>query len=417
MLVVQKYGGTSVGSTERIRLVAQRIQNTIARGHQCVVVVSAMGHSTDALVDLAKEIADVPDAREMDSLLATGEQVSASLLAMRLVHMGTPAQSLTGWQAGIATEDVHGNARVTSIETARLRQLIDSGITPIVTGFQGIANGNITTLGRGGSDTSAVALAAALHADICEIYTDVDGVYTTDPRVVQAARKLTEVSYDEMLELANLGAQVLHPRAVENAKHFAVPLVVRSSFSDEEGTSVVAITEQTLEGRQVVTGIAFERQVARIAVIGVPLQQHGLATIFSELASHGVNVDVIVQSVADAAAVDVSFTVHEPDLTKAVGIVESLQESLHFTRVERQSDLAKVSIVGAGMISNPGVAARMFVTLRDANIAVHMVSTSEIKVSCVVPADDVERAVKALHVTFVEADAEASLSEAGSAVK
>ncbi|EPZ41629.1 aspartate kinase [Alicyclobacillus acidoterrestris] len=417
MLVVQKYGGTSVGSTERIRLVAQRIQNTIARGHQCVVVVSAMGHSTDALVDLAKEIADVPDAREMDSLLATGEQVSASLLAMRLVHMGTPAQSLTGWQAGIATEDVHGNARVTSIETARLRQLIDSGITPIVTGFQGIANGNITTLGRGGSDTSAVALAAALHADICEIYTDVDGVYTTDPRVVQAARKLTEVSYDEMLELANLGAQVLHPRAVENAKHFAVPLVVRSSFSDEEGTSVVAITEQTLEGRQVVTGIAFERQVARIAVIGVPLQQHGLATIFSELASHGVNVDVIVQSVVDAAAVDVSFTVHEPDLTKAVGIVESLQESLHFTRVERQSDLAKVSIVGAGMISNPGVAARMFVTLRDANIAVHMVSTSEIKVSCVVPADDVERAVKALHVTFVEADAEASLSEAGSAVK
>lgn len=382
-----------------------------------MVVVSAMGHSTDALVDLAKEIADVPDAREMDSLLATGEQVSASLLAMRLVHMGTPAQSLTGWQAGIATEDVHGNARVTSIETARLRQLIDSGITPIVTGFQGIANGNITTLGRGGSDTSAVALAAALHADICEIYTDVDGVYTTDPRVVQAARKLTEVSYDEMLELANLGAQVLHPRAVENAKHFAVPLVVRSSFSDEEGTSVVAITEQTLEGRQVVTGIAFERQVARIAVIGVPLQQHGLATIFSELASHGVNVDVIVQSVVDAAAVDVSFTVHEPDLTKAVGIVESLQESLHFTRVERQSDLAKVSIVGAGMISNPGVAARMFVTLRDANIAVHMVSTSEIKVSCVVPADDVERAVKALHVTFVEADAEASLSEAGSAVK
>ncbi|GEO25052.1 aspartokinase 2 [Alicyclobacillus acidoterrestris] len=417
MLVVQKYGGTSVGSTERIRLVAQRIQNTIARGHQCVVVVSAMGHSTDALVDLAKEIADVPDAREMDSLLATGEQVSASLLAMRLVHLGTPAQSLTGWQAGIATEDVHGNARVTSIETARLRQLIDSGITPIVTGFQGIASGNITTLGRGGSDTSAVALAAALHADMCEIYTDVDGVYTTDPRVVQAARKLTEVSYDEMLELANLGAQVLHPRAVENAKHFAVPLVVRSSFSDEEGTCVVAITEQTLEGRQVVTGIAFERQVARIAVIGVPLQQHGLATIFSELASHGVNVDVIVQSVVDAAAVDVSFTVHEPDLTKAVGIVESLQDSLHFARVERQSDLAKVSIVGAGMISNPGVAARMFVTLRDANIAVHMVSTSEIKVSCVVPADDVERAVKALHVTFVEADAEASLSEAESAVK
>ncbi|MFB5191631.1 aspartate kinase [Alicyclobacillus fastidiosus] len=417
MLVVQKYGGTSVGSTERIRLVAERIQKTIALGHQCVVVVSAMGHSTDALVDLAKELSDEPDLREMDSLLATGEQVSASLLAMRLTHLGTSAQSLTGWQAGIETERVHGNARVSSIATAHVKSLLSQGITPVVTGFQGIAEGHITTLGRGGSDTSAVALAAALEADACEIYTDVDGVYTTDPRVVKQARKLTSVSYDEMLELANLGAQVLHPRAVENAKHFSVPLVVRSSFSEEEGTSVVAITENALEDRQVVTGIAFERQVARIAVIGVPLAQHGLATIFSELASHGVNVDVIVQSVVDAAAVDVSFTVNEPDVKQAVDIVEGLRSQLGYTGLESQTDLAKVSIVGAGMISNPGVAAKMFVALRDANIAVHMVSTSEIKVSCVVSASEVERAVKALHATFVEADAEASLTGAGSKSK
>ncbi|WAH35558.1 aspartate kinase [Alicyclobacillus dauci] len=410
MLVVQKYGGTSVGSTERIRVVANRVQRVVSEGHHCVVVVSAMGHSTDALVDLANELVPRADLREMDSLLSTGEQVSASLLAMRLIHLGCPAKSLTGWQAGIETEAVHGNARIAAIETATLRSLIDKGIVPIVTGFQGIADGEITTLGRGGSDTSAVALAAALSADVCEIYTDVDGVYTTDPRVVKTARKLDRVSYDEMLELANLGAQVLHPRAVENAKHFAVPLVVRSSFTEEEGTKVVAMTENRMEERHVVTGIAFERQVARIAVIGVPLEQHGLASVFSELAEHGVNVDVIVQSVVGEATVDVSFTVNEPDVERAVDIVQGLKSKLGFARVESESNLAKVSIVGAGMISNPGVAAQMFVTLRDANIFVQMVSTSEIKVSCVIPAGAVEAAVQALHHTFVDANSEVAVS-------
>ncbi|EJY54421.1 aspartate kinase [Alicyclobacillus hesperidum URH17-3-68] len=404
MLVVQKYGGTSVGSTERIRAVADRIASTASAGHAVVVVVSAMGHSTDALVDLAAELADSPDLREMDQLLATGEQVSAALVAMRLLTMGIQAKSLTGWQAGITTEPVHGNARVSQIDTRALQNLIANGIVPIVTGFQGIADGEVTTLGRGGSDTSAVALAAALGADVCEIYTDVDGVYTTDPRVVPNAKKLDDISYDEMLELANLGAQVLHPRAVENAKHFAVQLVVRSSFTEGDGTNVVAMTENRMEGRRVVTGIAFERHVARLAVVGVPLEEHALAAIFSSLAENGVNVDVIVQSVVDEVAVDVSFTVNESDLGRAVEVVSSLQPSLRFRKIEREAPLAKVSIVGAGMISNPGVAAQMFVALRDAQVPIHMVSTSEIKVSCVIPADLVEKAVQALHKTFVEAD-------------
>lgn len=405
MLVVQKYGGTSVGTTERIRAVADRVAQTTRDGHSCVVVVSAMGHSTDGLVQLAEELVSQKDAREMDQLLATGEQVSASLLAMRLLELGVKAQSMTGWQAGVQTEAIHGNARVASIETQALQALISDGVVPVVTGFQGIANGHVTTLGRGGSDTSAVALAAALNADLCEIYTDVDGVYTTDPRVVPQAVKLQDISYDEMLELANLGAQVLHPRAVENAKHFEVPLVVRSSFSEEDGTSVVAMTENRMEGRRVVTGIAFERQVARLAVIGVPHEGHGLAAIFSELAKHGVNVDVIVQSVVDDAVVDVSFTVNEADVGRAVEVVSTLQDGLRFRKIESESPLAKVSIVGAGMISNPGVAAQMFVALRDAEIPVHMVSTSEIKVSCVIAASDVEAAVQELHRTFVEADA------------
>lgn len=403
MLFVQKYGGTSVGSADRLRIVADRVRKTAAAGNQVVVVVSAMGHSTDALVNLADDLVSRPDLREMDSLLSTGEQVSASLLAMRLLHMGCKAQSMTGWQAGIQTEKVHGNARISSIDTNAITGLLGEGCIPIVTGFQGVADGEITTLGRGGSDTTAVALAAALGADACEIYTDVDGVYTTDPRVVPTAKKLVSVSYDEMLELANLGAQVLHPRAVENAKQFDVQLVVRSSFSEEGGTSVVAISDEHMEERKVVTGIAFERHVARIAVIGLPVHRHGLAVIFSELARSSVNVDVIVQSVVGDDVVDVSFSVVESDALRAVEIVRGLQDELSFSRVERETDLAKVSIVGAGMISNPGVAAQMFVTLRDANIPIHMVSTSEIKVSCVVPARFVDDAVLALHQSFVDA--------------
>ncbi|WP_067851238.1 aspartate kinase [Alicyclobacillus mali (ex Roth et al. 2021)] len=410
MLVVQKYGGTSVGSTERIRAVADRVARTRGEGHDVVVVVSAMGHTTDELVDLAGAIVDRPDAREMDQLLATGEQVSAALLAMRLISLGVPAKSLTGWQAGIATEPVHGNARVARIDTSALRALLAQGVVPVVTGFQGIADGEVTTLGRGGSDTSAVAIAAALGADLCEIYTDVEGVYTTDPRVVKTAQKLAAISYDEMLELANLGAQVLHPRAVENAKHFGVKLVVRSSFTERNGTEVVA--ENQMEGRRVVTGIAFERQVARVAVVGVPVEEHALASIFSALADRGVNVDVIVQSVVDEQAVDVSFTVHESDLDKAEQVVAELQPQIGFKRIEKESPLAKVSIVGAGMISNPGVAAQMFVALRDAKVPIHMVTTSEIKVSCVIPADLVEEAVQTLHRAFIEAEAVTPLTHA-----
>ncbi len=403
MLIVQKYGGTSVGSVERIERVADRVARTVAQGNKVAVVVSAMGHTTDELVSLAHQIEAVPSAREYDALLATGEQVSAALVAMALNKRGVRAQSFTGWQAGIRTEPVHGSARIAHIDTNFLENALSSGTVPIITGFQGIADGSITTLGRGGSDTSAVAVAAALSADLCEIYTDVKGVYTTDPRVVGSAKKLNEVSYDEMLELANLGAQVLHPRAVESAKQHHVRLVVRSSFHEEEGTMVVERPAE-FENRDVVTGIAFEREVARIAIIGMPRHQNGLATVFSTLANRGVNVDVIVQSVVHSDEVDVSFTVHEVETEKTLGILRELHAGLKYRDVVNETGLAKVSIVGAGMISNPGVAASMFRCLAEAGVSVHMVSTSEIKVSCIISANLVEPAVKALHATFIEAD-------------
>ncbi|MCL6517729.1 aspartate kinase [Alicyclobacillus sp.] len=401
MLIVQKYGGTSVGSIERIEAVADRIARTVRAGHQVAVVVSAMGHTTDELVRLAHAIDPDPDGREMDALLSTGEQVSAALVAMALHKRGLGARSFTGWQAGIHTERVHGAARMLNIETKALREALEQGVIPVITGFQGIAGDDVTTLGRGGSDTTAVAVAAVLKADVCEIYTDVTGVFTTDPRVVPNARKLTEVSYDEMLELANLGAQVLHPRAVENAKQFEVKLVVRSSFTEEEGTYVVE-TPVAFEKRNVVTGIAFEREVARIALVGVPLNRHGLASVFGTLAERNVNVDVIVQSVVQQAGVDVSFTVKEEDSDRALRILRDLQSDLGYRDLVRENGLAKVSIVGAGMISNPGVAAHMFRVLADDDIAIKMVSTSEIKVSCIIAARDVERAVKVLHEAFIE---------------
>ena len=400
---MQKYGGTSVGSIERIEAVADRVLRTLQQGHHCALVVSAMGHSTDQLVDLAMAIDKNPDRREYDALLATGEQVSAALVAMALQKRGVPARSFTGWQAGIETEPIHGAARMTRIETQALQSAIDNGVVPVITGFQGVSNDSVTTLGRGGSDTTAVAVAAVLEADLCEIYTDVTGVFTTDPRVVKSARKLDEISYDEMLELANLGAQVLHPRAVENAKQFGVKLVVRSSFIEEEGTSVVAVPVVGLEQKNVVTGIAFEREVARVALIGVPLGRHALAKVFGHLANHGVNVDVIVQSVVQAAQVDVSFTVKEEDSARALDMMQTLKDELGYQDLVCETGLAKVSIVGAGMISNPGVAAEMFGILAEADIPVKMVSTSEIKVSCIIQAEAVETAVKQLHQVFLEA--------------
>lgn len=403
LFIVQKYGGTSVGSVERIEAVADRVRRTVQQGHRCALVVSAMGHTTDGLVDLAQAIDKNPDRREYDALLATGEQVSAALVAMALQKRGIKARSFTGWQAGIETEPIHGAARMTRIETEALHSALDEGVVPVITGFQGIANDSVTTLGRGGSDTTAVAVAAVLEADLCEIYTDVTGVFTTDPRVVKTAHKLTQVSYDEMLELANLGAQVLHPRAVENAKQFGVKLVVRSSFVEEEGTSIVAVPAVGLEQKNVVTGIAFEREVARVALIGVPIARHALAKVFGYLANEGVNVDVIVQSVVQTSQVDVSFTVKEEDSARVLDMMQTLQRELGYQDLVCETGLAKVSIVGAGMISNPGVAAEMFGVLAEANIPVKMVSTSEIKVSCIVQADAVETAVKKLHATFLEA--------------
>lgn len=402
MLIVQKYGGTSVGNVERIEAVADRVARTVQAGNRCAVVVSAMGHSTDELVRLAHAVANDPDPREMDALLATGEQVSTALVAMALQKRGLKARSFTGWQAGIQTEPVHGAARMVDIDGQAMLAAIGDDVVPVIAGFQGISGNDVTTLGRGGSDTTAVAVAAALQADLCEIYTDVTGVFTTDPRLVKEARKLQEVSYDEMLELANLGAQVLHPRAVENARQFGVRLVVKSSFSEEEGT-VVVDTPVGFEQRNVVTGIAFEREVARVALIGVALQRHGLATVFGTLASRGVNVDVIVQSVIQKAEADVSFTVKEEDADRTLKIVRELQDQLGYRDLVCESGLAKVSIVGAGMISNPGVAAKMFHVLADGDISVKMVSTSEIKVSCIIAADAVDKAVKALHESFIEA--------------
>lgn len=399
--IVQKFGGTSVGNPERIRHVARRVMEEIDKGNRVVVVVSAMGHSTDELIELAKTISSRPHGREMDALLATGEQVSAALLAMALIELGQPACSLTGWQVGIETNHIYGSARMLRIRTDRLQMLLDAGKVPVVCGFQGVVDGNITTLGRGGSDTTAVALAAALKAKRCDIYTDVTGVFTTDPRVVPQAQKLSQVSYDEMLELAGLGAQVLHPRAVETAKAFGVPLTVRSTFQHEEGTMVVETVEM-VERQKSVTGIAFEREVARLALIGVPLQKHGLAVVFGKLADIGVNVDVIVQSVVQEDTVDVSFTVSESDALRSLDALKSLQSELQFSDIQMETGLGKVSIVGAGMITHPGVAAEMFSCLAESGIPVSMVSTSEMKISCMIRGQQVDTAVTALHRQFLE---------------
>ncbi|MCI0182454.1 aspartate kinase [Sulfoacidibacillus ferrooxidans] len=397
-VIVQKYGGTSVGTAERIGAVADRIAATVQDGTRCVIVVSAMGHSTDRLVNLANEIAPVRSQREMDVLLATGEQVSIALVAMALLARGVHAQSLTGWQAGINTEAVHGAARIESIDQRRIEQLLDNGIIPVIAGFQGIHGTDVTTLGRGGSDTTAVAVAASIHAQSCEIYTDVDGVYTADPRIVAKASKLSAISYEEMLELATLGSQVLHPRAVETAKQHGVQLVVRSSFSEAEGTVIKEMG--SMEGMRMVTGVAVEKEVARIAVLGIQISKHHLSAMFQALAQEQVNVDVIVQSVVKTGEVDVSFTVAEADATHAIRMCESLQSVLGYREILQELGLSKVSIVGAGMITNPGVAAQMFAAIEAAGAEIKMVSTSEIKVSCVIPSRFLSEVVNQVHQTF-----------------
>ncbi|MBY0005139.1 aspartate kinase [Priestia aryabhattai] len=398
-LIVQKFGGTSVGSVERIQHVANRVIQEAERGNQVVVVVSAMGKTTDALVKLASDITDSPSKREMDMLLTTGEQVTISLLTMALQFKGHEATSLTGWQAGIQTEAVHSNARIQHIDTTRIQSQLDRGRIVVVAGFQGCSeDGSITTLGRGGSDTTSVALAAALKAAKCDIYTDVTGVFTTDPRYVEDARKLHSISYDEMLELANLGAGVLHPRAVEFAKNYQVPLEVRSSLENENGTIVEE--EVSMEQNLVVRGIAFEDNISRVTIEGLNNELQTLSTIFTALAKEQLNVDIIIQNVTANNRLSISFSIKTVDVEAALAVLKEYKSTLGYTRIEHESSLAKVSIVGSGMISNPGVAAEMFEVLAGEKIEVKMVSTSEIKVSTVVPHADMVKAVETLHVAF-----------------
>lgn len=398
-LIVQKFGGTSVGSVERILNVAQRVKDETDQGNQVVVVVSAMGKSTDQLVDLAKGISATPNKRDMDMLLSTGEQVTIALLSMALNEQNLPAVSFTGWQAGIVTEHVHGNARITNINTEAVKNQLADGKVIIVAGFQGITeNGEITTLGRGGSDTTAVALAAALNADKCDIYTDVTGVFTTDPRYVKSARKLQSVSYDEMLELANLGAGVLHPRAVEFAKNYQVKLEVRSSMERVEGT--VIEEEASMEQNLVVRGVAFEDEITKVSVLGLANSLTSLSTIFTTLAENHLNVDIIVQSTTEAETANLAFSIKTQDLMETLNVLENSKGVLNYEQLDAENKLAKVSIVGSGMISNPGVAAKMFEVLAENQIQIKMVSTSEIKVSAVVEEKHMLKAVEVLHQAF-----------------
>ncbi|WJH34303.1 aspartate kinase [Paenibacillus sp. CC-CFT747] len=383
-----------------MKRVAKRVADRKKEGHRCVVVVSAMGDTTDDLIDLSKQLYDgAPPAREMDMLLSTGEQVSIALLSIAIQGLGEKAVSYTGWQAGMLTEEVHGKARITEIKPDRVIQALDDDNIVIVAGFQGMtADGQITTLGRGGSDTTAVALAAAINADLCEIYTDVDGVYSTDPRVVKVARKLAEISYDEMLELANLGAAVLHPRAVEYAKHNNVALVVRSSFTHNEGTYVKE--EAVMEQGMVVRGIAYDKNVARISLLGVPEKTGQLAVVFGALAKAQIDVDIIVQSGVVNGMADTSFTVSLNDVEKAKHVLESIRPEVGFREVTSEGNLVKVSIVGAGMVSNPGVAATMFEAISALGISINMVSTSEIKMSCVIDNSRLNEVIQALHSAY-----------------
>ncbi|MBT2697861.1 aspartate kinase [Bacillus sp. ISL-40] len=398
-IIVQKFGGTSVANVERILNVASCVKEETDRGNNVVVVVSAMGKSTDTLVGLAKEISAQPNKREMDMLLSTGEQVTIALLSMALNQQGLDAVSFTGWQAGIITEPVHGNARISNIKTSAIETELATGKVVIVAGFQGITEeGAITTLGRGGSDTTAVALAAALKADKCDIYTDVTGVFTTDPRYIKNARKLLSVSYDEMLELANLGAGVLHPRAVEFAKNYQVRLEVRSSMERVEGT--VIEEEAAMEQNLVVRGVAFEDEITKVTVLGLANSLTSLSTIFSTLAENHLNVDIIIQSTTEGDTANLSFSIHTNDLLETLKVLEDNKAVLAYEQIDAENKLAKVSIVGSGMISNPGVAAKMFEVLAANNIQIKMVSTSEIKVSAVVEEKSMLKAVEVLHEAF-----------------
>lgn len=397
--IVMKFGGTSVANEERIERAASLIIDEVRSGKQVAVVVSAMGKTTDHLIALAEGVNIQAQRRELDMLLSTGEQVTASLLAMAISAKGIEAQSFTGWQAGVKTEAVHGNARIENVDAKKVLKALDSGAVAVVAGFQGIdEQGELTTLGRGGSDTSAVAVAIAIDAKACHIYTDVEGVFTTDPRLIEDAVKLSEISYDEMLEIANLGAGVLHPRAIEFAKNHNLPLRVRPAHVEGEGT--VIKEEVEMENNLIVRGVAFEEDIVRITVIYDVPYNGSLANIFTALAAHHINVDIIVQTIMDGEQPSVSFSIKNDDFAEAINVLERDKESLGYRRADFEVGLAKVSIVGSGMVSNPGVAAQMFDALRLASIPVKMVSTSEIKVSVVIPSMNMEEAVAVLHKKF-----------------
>ncbi len=398
-MIVQKYGGTSVGSAARIRRVSRRIADTVASGQQVVVVVSAMGHTTDRLISLAESVNPEPPARELDMLVANGETITAPLVAMCLEGMGVPAVSLSGMQAGVRTSGQHSRARIHDIKPDRILETLAEGKVAVVAGFQGATEDlEITTLGRGGSDTTAVALAAALHAESCEIYTDVDGIFTADPRVVKSARKLTHIQYDEMLELAAVGAKVMHPRAVEIGELYSVPIHVRSSFNKGAGTMIVA--QVPMEDRKRVRGVAQETNVAKITVIGVADRPGVAAAIFEPLAAAGVSVDVIVQNIGRSGRTDLTFSVAESELKAAVKLVKAAAKTVGAQKVSSAGGIAKLSIVGTGMQGTPGIAAQMFRALAEAGINIEMISTSEIRITCLVARDQVERGVRILHKAF-----------------
>ncbi|MCO4761265.1 MAG: aspartate kinase [Myxococcales bacterium] len=397
--IVQKFGGTSVGTIERIKRVAERAVKTHRAGHKVVVVVSAMSGETNRLLGLAGQLTDAPHHREIDVLVSSGEQVSIGLVALACCQMGAEARSYLGHQVRITTDDAHGMARIRDIDADSVVKALDRGEIVVVAGFQGVnADGGITTLGRGGSDLSAVAMAAAVKADVCEIYTDVDGIYTTDPRVVKEAQKIERITFQEMLELASLGAKVLQTRSVEFAMKYKVPIHVRSSFDDSEGSWVVP-EEEGMEGA-VVTGVAFDRNTAKLTVLDVPDKPGTVAALLGPLGEAGINVDVIIQNTASDGRTDVTFTVSQTEMERAVALADGVAKQLGANGVTADAHVAKVSVVGAGMRSEAGVAVKMFTHLGTAGVNIQLISTSEIKISCIVDENFTELAVRVLHDAF-----------------
>jgi aspartate kinase len=403
-LVVQKYGGSSVADAEGIKRVARRIVDTKKAGHEVVVVVSAMGDTTDELIDLAEEVSPIPGGRELDMLLTAGERISMALLAMAIKSLGHEAESFTGSQAGVITDSVHNKARIIDVTPGRIRTSLDEGNIAIVAGFQGVSQDskNITTLGRGGSDTTAVALAAGLDAEVCEIYTDVDGVFTADPRVVKKARKIDEIAFDDMLELASSGSKVLLNRCVEYARRYNIPIHVRSSFSGLEGTWVRNTPEGGEMEQALISGVAHDTSEAKITVVGVPDKPGEAARIFRAIADAEVNIDMVVQNVSQATTslTDISFTLPKTEGRKAIEALEKVQAGIGYDSLRYDDQIGKISLVGAGMRSNPGVTATFFEALSNAGVNIELISTSEIRISVVTRADDVNQAVQAVHSAF-----------------